>query len=350
MLSRHFLRAKVLQNVYAFVSCDQAEPEAHMRHFAQSIDQLNELGLYQLSLLPELVDTAERAIEDARQKFNPSEDERNPSYRLIQNRFIQRLRDNYDYRRYTERLGLSWSLQADAFRRAYNTMREVRYYVDYLHNPADDFETDKQFAIDLFRYLVNDDTLRTAIVDRGLTRKDERTPVERGLTWEDDFFQVAQYNFMMLKTLTDETFDVAMRLPLMYDAREEKDETDYTYAADLLRNTLAHLNDNEALIREHLQNWDFERVALMDILIINMAINELEYCPSIPERVTMDEYIELAKEFSTDKSKIFINGILEKLLSALRAAGRVNKSGRGLYDPDWDADESTPDPSNPTEP
>ena len=100
----------------------------------------------------------------------------------------------------------------------------------------------------------------------------------------------------------------------------------------MLRESLAHREETDELIRARLQGWEFERVALIDILLINMAVAELTNCPTIPEKVTIDEYIELSKEFSSERSRLFINGILDKLLLQLRSQGRVKKSGRGLLE------------------
>ena len=127
--------------------------------------------------------------------------------------------------------------------------------------------------------------------------------------------------------------DEAMKCPQVFEARNEKDLNDYDFARKLIVDTFNHIDDVEPMIRKHLQNWELERVALMDILLINMAVTEFTCCPSIPERVTVDEYIELAKEFSTEKSKLFINGILDKMLIELRVAGKIEKDERGLYDP-----------------
>ena len=167
---------------------------------------------------------------------------------------------------------------------------------------------------------MNDETLRELISDRDLL-------------WEDDFDQVAQYVLMMLKEPTENEMDEAMRCPQVFDTRNEKDVNDYNFARQLIVDTYKHLDDIEPMIRKHLQNWELERVALMDQLLINMAVTEFTCCPSIPERVTVDEYIELSKEFSTEKSKLFINGILDKLLIELRVAGKVVKDERGMYDP-----------------
>ena len=169
----------------------------------------------------------------------------------------------------------------------------------------------------LFRFLMNREAVVTAMG-------------ERSLLWEDDFEQIAQYNFMMLKTLDEQTFDEAMQWPVMYDKRVEKDEADMEFARLLLRETMLHRSEGDEMIKARLQGWEFERVALMDVLLINMAIAELTACPSIPEKVTVDEYIELSKEFSSERSKLFINGILDKLVLELRSQGRIKKSGRGL--------------------
>ena len=148
---------------------------------------------------------------------------------------------------------------------------------------------------------------------------------ERSLLWEDDFDQIAQYNFMMMKTLTEEEFDEAMVWPMMYDKREGKDEADMDFARQLLRDTMATREEAEELIKSHLQGWEFDRVSRMDVLLINMAVAELTGCSTIPEKVTVDEYIELSKEFSSERSKLFINGILDKLIVELRSKGRIKK-------------------------
>ena len=129
-------------------------------------------------------------------------------------------------------------------------------------------------------------------------------------------------------------FTTASPMPIMHDEYNPADVEGMEFACKLLLDTLHNREEGEALIKSHLKGWEFERVAQMDVLLITMALSELMGCPSIPERVTVDEYIELSKEFSTDRSKLFINGILDKLIVELRSSGRIQKSGRGLYDPD----------------
>ena len=148
------------------------------------------------------------------------------------------------------------------------------------------------------------------------------------------------YNVVLNVVDVEENTNEASPCPQIYDSRNEKDANDFKFARKLTIDTYNHIDDVESMIKKHLQNWDFDRVALMDVLLINMAVTEFTCCPSIPERVTVDEYIELSKEFSTERSKLFINGILDKFIIELRSAGRINKSGRGLIDPTMLEEES----------
>lgn len=327
MLSRHFLRTKALQAIYAYKTTEQFSTSVDIeKSFKQNVVSLNVLGIVQLSTLLELKDVVERVLDDAQHKFRPTAEELNPNRRFVENLFLTSLANNFEMRKYRDNLPVNWDLHTDVFRKFYNNLKTTALYKDYMEDKDFTFESDKKFVSELFRCLVNDSALRDIIFDKELL-------------WEDDFDQVAQYNFMMIKAIEEVDFNEAFHISLMYDEHVEKDRDDFNFARQLILETIKHIEDNESLIRDHLNNWEFERVALMDVLLINMAIAEFTSCPSIPERVTVDEYIELSKEFSTDKSKLFINGILEKILIDLRVAGRINKSGRGLYDPDFEDSE-----------
>lgn len=315
MLSRHYLRCKVLQTVYCG-RYEETDPISLSKMFEYHIGRLNELGVLQVSLLPVLADVAGRMLEESKGKFLPTDEDRNPSLRLVGNEFIRRMADNFELKKHIDNWCGCWQTHENLVREAFLDLRQRDEYKAYLEMESS-FEADKEFAILIFRYLMNREAL-TAVIG------------ERSLLWEDDFYQIAQYNFMMLKTLTADEFDEAMPWPLMYDRRREKDEEDMNFARQLLRDTLACRDDAEQLTRRYLQGWEFERVSPMDTLLINMAVAELTCCPSIPERVTIDEYIELSKEFSSDRSRLFINGILDKMVLELRSQGKINKSGRGL--------------------
>lgn len=318
MLSRHFLRSKVLQALYAH-EMDQVDTVSVMKDFEYHIGRINELGILQVALLPKTLEVAERVIEEGKKKFRPTDEEKSPNRKFLNNEYLRRLADNFDLRRYSEKWAGCWQTNEDLVRESFIEFRKTNTYCEYLSHPDTDFKQDKELAIMLFRFLMNRESLVAAVA-------------ERSLLWEDDFEQIAQYNFMMLKTLDEDRLDEAMQWPIMYDRRLEKDEADMDFARQLLRQTIENRADGDAMIKERLQGWEFERVALMDILLINMAMAEFISCPTIPEKVTVDEYIELSKEFSSERSRLFINAILDKLVMELRKRGKINKSGRGLME------------------
>lgn len=318
MLSRHFLRCKVLQELYA-CQIEGKDMVSAAKEFDYHIGRLNELGILQVALLPKMLEVGERVIEEGRKKFRPTDAEKTPNRKFLGNEFLRRMADNFELKQHIERWGGCWELNSELVREAFIEFRKTDTYCQYLSHADSDFEQDKELAISLFRFLMNREAL-VAVIS------------ERSLLWEDDFEQIAQYNFMMLKTLDADTFDEAMPWPVMYDKRVAKDEDDLQFARQLLRQTLEHREESDELIKNRLQGWEFERVALIDILLVNMAVAELTSCPSIPEKVTIDEYIELSKEFSSERSRLFVNGILDKLLLQLRSQGRIKKSGRGLIE------------------
>ena len=318
MLSRHFLRSKVLQALYAN-RIEETDAPSVLKEFEYHVGRLNELGIIQLAIMPRMLEIGERVMEEGKKKFRPTSAEKQPNRKFLGNQFLLRMADNYDLKKRSEQWAGIWQTHEDLLHETFIDFRQNKIYGDYLSFPESDYQTDKEMAINMFRYLMNREALVAVIT-------------ERSLLWEDDFDQIAQYNFMMLKTLDEQHFNEAMPWPLMYDNRKDKDEADMQFARDLLAASLEHRTESEEMIRQRLQGWEFERVATMDILLIEMAVAEFISCPTIPEKVTIDEYIELSKEFSSERSRLFINGILEKLVLELRSQGRIKKSGRGLLE------------------
>ena len=335
MLSRHFLRSKVLQSLYA-AKTDPVELNVVEKNYKHMISRLNDLGTIQLAALVHFAEFSGAIMDEGQRKYLPTDEERNPVRRIPENLFICRLADNFDLRRHSEAANVNWGgVDYDQiFRQAYAGLVKMPEYKEYLDTKPT-FDNDQKFALNLFKYLMNYEPFRDFLFPQNLL-------------WEDDFDQIAQYNFMMLKAL-DDTTDEATPIPLMHDIRFEKDNDAFEFSRNLLLASTRHFADVEKMIRDHLNGWEDDRVALMDILMLNMAVAELTEFPSIPERVTVDEYIELSKEFSTERSKLFINGILDKFILELRSAGRIKKAGRGLLDPSlFDSDE--PDTSDFSDP
>ncbi|MBQ0016299.1 MAG: transcription antitermination factor NusB [Bacteroidales bacterium] len=321
MLSRHFLRAKVLQALYA-VKIDETHPAKAVRMFDFQIDRLNELGVRQFSLLPQMHKVALELLEVGMKKFRPSKDELNPSKRFVENPFLLQLVGNMDLMLQTEQRKVDWSDEEDMFKRLYVNFRETTVYKDYESQTNPTYEDHKSLVLQLFKFLINNTSIRSYFADRGLL-------------WDDDFDQIAQYVYMQLRTITEQSNE-ATPIYLQSDLRLEADQEALKFARNLLSDSIRLYDEYVDLVKAHLKGWDFERVAMMDVLILVMAITEFTEFESIPERVTIDEYIELSKEFSTDRSKLFVNGILDKIVLKLRSEKRIHKSGRGLYVPGLD--------------
>ncbi len=318
MLSRHFLRAKVLQALYS-AKTTGAHRDAVCRKFDFQIDRLNELAVRQIATLTYFITAAKVVIEEGMHKYQPTEEELNPSYRFVDNDFLRRLADNFDYKRYIEEYHIDWSAYIDTFKHLFIVFRDYDVYKNYMAAETTSFDADKKMALAAFKYLMNDETVRELFV-------------YRSLLWEDDFDQIAQYVFMLLRSYND-NFSESSPLYKMNDLVVDSDREAMDFARHLLSYALDDYESDIEIIKQHLKGWEFDRVALMDILLLVMAFTEFMHCETIPERVTIDEYIELSREFSTDRSHLFINGILDKVLIRLRVDGKVVKTGRGLYDP-----------------
>lgn len=309
------MRAKAFQAIYSHVMSHEDDVAVTMNKFRRRLEGLNRLQIYQLSLLPAFADMVERANEEAKGKFRPTEAELNPSCRVQENRVICDLRNNDGYAERADKMHVNWDNQSSELRKLYNELRQMPHFQKYEKSEFD-FDTDSNFAISLFRSLMNNEVLCQAITDRNIS-------------WEDDFDQIAQYNFLMLKGM-NESSQMDDALPLIFDAHDERDAEVFMLARTLIRGSVQDMDANEQVIKRYLTNWTLDRVSVMDVVLLNMAITELTSCPSIPVVVTMNEYVELAREYSTDKSRIFINGILDRIYSYLNSQQRVVKVGQGI--------------------
>ena len=154
MLSRHFLRCKVLQALYACQMEEKALPDT-MTAFEYHIGRLNELGIMQLALMTKMVEVGERVIEEGRKKFRPTAAEKQPNRKFLGNRFLRLMADNFEFKKYCEQWAGVWNTHDDLVREAFIDFRQNKIYSDYLSFPESDYKTDKEMAINMFRYLMN---------------------------------------------------------------------------------------------------------------------------------------------------------------------------------------------------
>lgn len=319
MLSRHFLRSKVLQTLYSCNVSDGNDIDVVQKNFMHNIESFNRLEINQIYTLVHLRNFAANFIEEGKQKFIPTEADKNPNMRFVDNAFIRQIAENHSFCLLCNDMKADLVSEDAIFRKLHSALRENPKYKEYMSVPETDYATDKAFAIEVFKFLVNDQNIVDFFNDESIF-------------WESDYMQTAQLTLNILKKI-DETWSVDDTLPLIYDSTSQKEADDVDFAKELLNRTLLSWDEHVDIITKNLNGWEYDRVPVIDIILIKMAITEFVNCPSIPEPVTIDEYIELSKEFSTDRSKLFINGILDRIQIEMRAKGLIQKSGRGLYQP-----------------
>ncbi|MCR9173213.1 MAG: transcription antitermination factor NusB [bacterium] len=313
MLNRRHLRVKVLQALYAYYQSTDAKATASEKELFKAVDRIYELYIYLLLTFEELQRQAERRIEEGKNKMRPTEEDLNPNRKFVDNKVIQMLSEHDELRKYSEELKVNWvgDEKQELFRKMYLEIREGETYFEYMNNGQEGFEEDKAFMVALFKTdIANFQHLYNFFE-------------ELSIHWLDDIDLACS---MVLKTI--KSFDENGSNPILPLYKDEEDER--KFIRELLRKTIEMDSENEALIDELTSNWELDRIARMDIILMKMAITELQIFNNIPTKVTLNEYIEISKFYSTPKSNGFINGVLDKAISRLEGQGMIQKAGRGL--------------------
>lgn len=318
MLSRRQLRIKALQSLYAFFQSNSDNLQDGEKQLLHSINKLYSLYIFQLDLIIEVVKFGYQRMEEAKNKFYPTDEELHPKMKFYDNQFVKLLEKNKHLEKHINAYRVSWANDQEVVRKLWNQIKESEEYKRYLSIPDTDFNSDKAFII----YLVKNFILPSEFLRSHYE--------EKSIYWVDDYDISC---IMVLKTLKefDEKSDEFTPLPTIFNTKGKiNPDEDKQYLVNLFRKAILRSKYFESLIAARAKNWELDRIAVMDIILIKMALVEFLELPSIPIKVTLNEYIELAKIYSTPKSSIFINGILDKLVNELIAEGLVQKTGRGL--------------------
>ena len=309
MISRRLLRIKILQVLYAHFNSEGSGLAKLEKDLIFSIQKAYDLYFYLFSLVIAVKRYADSRIELARNKKLPTYEDLHPNTRFVDNEVIRQIEKNAAFNQFTSERTISWVNYPELIRNLYNKMIESPYYKEYMERPLCSYDDDRQLLVDFFENELEEYDMFYEILE------------EQSIFWNDDIeFTV----IMAIKTILDMSPRKLSFLP-MYKSDEDRE-----FAYSLLRSCLEHYNEYHQFIEKYVDNWDIERVAQIDNLILHIAINELVEFPSIPIKVTFDEYLELAKHYSTPKSSIFINGLLDKISSDLTEQGKISKIGRGL--------------------
>jgi N utilization substance protein B len=313
MLNRRHLRIKVLQALYAYFQSNEDNFRRTENELMQAVERIQDLYLYLLLTFSEIKVIAENRIEENTKKIRPTEEDLNPNTKFIDNKIILMLEENKELRRLSEERKVNWigDEHHEMFRKMFLTIKDSEIYFEYMNNEARTFEDDKAFALELFKVEIANSELLYNFFE------------EKSIHWIDDIDLACS---MVLKTLkTANEGEVLELLPLY---KVDDDEQDFI--RDLLRKTISMDKENEVLIDDLTKNWELDRIAKMDVILMKMAITELQVFSNIPTKVTLNEYIEISKFYSTPKSNGFINGILDKAIDRLQAEKKIVKIGRGL--------------------
>ena len=320
MLNRRHLRIKVLQTLYAHFQTDGSEMMQQEKRLTASIESIYDLYIYLLSSLIEVRDFTLNRMEDARSKFLPTPDELDPNTRFVDNPFLEQLSNNRDLQKNIKRLRVSWADHQDIFRKIFLAFRDSEAYIAFMAKPTIKYRDEKDILLQLLGgSMLESDAFISLFEDKNIH-------------WADDIDTAVS---LLVKTIKkwDEGMDEFTQLPpLMISPDAEGDDLIKDFVLKLFRKAIINSEAFDVLIARRAQNWDLERIAMLDVIILKMALVELTEFPSIPVKVTLNEYIEISKEYSTPRSRQFINGMLDKLVDDLRAEDRLNKMGRGLIE------------------
>ncbi len=313
MVNRRHIRVKVMQSIYAMHQNGSDDLEKEEKFLFHSIDAIQDLYLTMLSSLIEICKKETIFLHKSSQKHLATAQERKPNEKFIKNSIFQILTENNSLRIALENRKINnWVLNDDYILLLLNDIKHSKLYDKYMSNAINSFEEDKEFIIDLFMdVIVPNEKLYDYLEDDKLT-------------WVDDIPLVNTHIIKQLKAIQP-IEQGSFRVPKLFKDNEDRD-----FVKDLFRKTV--LNESE-LAKEYMDktpNWDSDRIAEIDTIILKMAICEFLKFPSIPVKVTLNEYLEVAKEYSTPKSSIFINGILDNLVKELQTSNRIVKVGRGL--------------------
>jgi len=315
MLNRRYLRVKVLQALYAFESSN-TDLDVGEKNMLKSINDIRDLYYYMLELVSNVVEMARRNMEQNKEKQLPTEEDLNPNLKFIENKIVAILEENVEFQRQVEARKISWAVESDNVKKLWRMIRDSEEYAEHMADSATGFQQDKEFLIKIFKQFIAEFEILHEYLE------------DRSIYWHDDLELVC---INVVKTLNQLKQDTSPDRSILLDLYKDK-EDDIKFVKDLYRRTILNHETLSELIDANTANWELERIAKLDVILMKMALCEMLYFSSIPVKVTLNEYVELAKNYSTPNSRMFVNGVLDKLAIQLKDEGKLVKTGRGLIE------------------
>lgn len=314
MLNRRHLRIKVLQMLYTFYNQKESmDLKTANTQLLESVDLMYDLYLYLLLTFQEVKNASLSKMEDRANKLRPSFEDLNPNRKFVDNSIVESITNSNPFQDLCQRRNVNWKSdeRQEIFRKLFIEIEKSEVYFEHMEAIENDFSNAKNFLVQLFRNEIANSPLVYNFFE------------EEEIRWMDDIDLACSMVIKTIKNTKDEgPFEF---LPLYKDNDDEKE-----FITTLLKQTVAIDQESEKMIAELADNWELDRIAKMDVLLLKMAFAELQSFESIPTKVTINEYLEISKYYSTPKSNVFINGILDKSLKKMTKDKKIVKTGRGL--------------------
>ncbi|MBT8317043.1 MAG: transcription antitermination factor NusB [Lutibacter sp.] len=311
MINRRHIRVKVMQSVYALLQSKSDNLDKEEKFLYASIDKLYDLYALVLRLLVEVRNLEKKQIEISQKKHLATAEELKPNSKFIDIEIFKLLSESVSLSTYLEKNSLNyWDLDSEYVHEILKLTKKSELYISFMKAESSSFQEEKEFVVALFKEIIAPNEKLADYFE------------DKSISWVDD---IPFVNTWIVKTLNQIKPNRAFHLGNLY-----KDIDDKNFVVDLFRKVVLNHTEYEDDIKDKTPNWDSDRIADIDMILIKMAICEFLKFPSVPARVTINEYIEISKDYSTEKSSFFINGVLDKILKDFTASKRLSKIGRGL--------------------
>lgn len=307
MINRVLLRIKIIQILYAYYKSEGKTALMVEKELFHSIEKTYDLYFHLLNLAVVLTDYATSRIETKKNKLRPSPEDINPNTRFIDNTFVAQLKKNLQLKEYLTKKKLSWVNDPDIIKELYEEILVNSFYEDYMLADTVDYGADK----DIWRKIFKKTILQNENLDSSIE--------DQSIFWTDDIEMVVSFILKTIKRFSQEAGEKQELLPMF------KDDEDAVFAKKLINGVIKNGLSYRDMIDKNTKNWELDRIAFMDILIMEVALSELIDFPTIPVNVTLNEYIEIAKNYSTEKSGTFVNGVLDNIVGQLKKDNQLIK-------------------------
>ena len=305
MINRVLIRLKVIQIVYAYYKNSGKSLKAAEDEMFFSLSKAYDLYNYMLLIVPAIRHYAADRISFLSMKVRPTESDLNPNMKFVENRFVAELESNEQLMKFAEKSKLDWVDNSDLLRRLLDSIQESDFYKEYMASETSSYEEDRELWRKIYKTFIFENEEIDAVLE------------EQSLYWNDDKSIVDTFVLKTIKRYGQN--GEAELLP------EYKDEADRDFARRLLKNTIVNAEQYRQLMSESSKNWDMSRLAFMDVVIMQAALAEVMTFDDVPLSVTLNEYVEIAKHYSTAKSGSFVNGLLDSITKKLREENKINK-------------------------